>query len=162
MEVNLDGVFHTFRCAAAHMKQRSKEGDAFGRLVSTASLAAVSGQANGEHYAATKGGLISMNKALAVEYASRGIRINALSPGLIDTQIWTDIMDAAPDKDECLNFWKSNIPMGRVGTTEEVANVAVFLVSDKASYITGTNIVSDGGMTSQLISQAQYESKPIE
>ena len=113
-------------------------------------------------YDAAKWGMVGLTKALAVEYASRGIRVNALSPGLIDTQIWTDIKKAAPDLEECLAFWKSNIPIGRVGTPEEVADVAVFLASDKSAYITGSNIIADGGMTSQLISQAQFESKAIE
>ena len=76
--------------------------------------------------------------------------------------MWASLMAAAADAEECLNFWKSNIPMGRVGKPEEIANAAVFLASDKASYITGSNILVDGGMTSQLISQPQFESAAIE
>ena len=85
-----------------------------------------------------------------------------LSPGLIDTKIWDDIKEAAPDLEKCLGFWRSNIPMGRVGTAGEIARTAVFLASDDASYITGANILADGGMTSQLISQEPYESEVLE
>lgn len=113
-------------------------------------------------YDAAKWGIVGLTKSLAVELAPRNIRVNALSPGLIDTQIWDDIKAAAPDLNECLRYWKSNIPMGRVGTPEEIAYTAVFLASDEASYITGANILADGGMTSQLISQEPYESKTLE
>ena len=113
-------------------------------------------------YDAAKWGMVGFTKSLAVEFASRNIRVNALSPGLIDTQIWDDIKAAAPDLDECLTFWRSNIPAGRVGTPEEIAYTAVFLASDEASYITGSNLFADGGMTSQLISQEPYQSTSLE
>lgn len=113
-------------------------------------------------YDAAKWGMIGLTKSMAVEYASRGIRVNALSPGLIDSHIWDEIKDAAPDLDACMKYWRSNIPMGRVGTCEETAKAAVFLASDDASYITGSNLYSDGGMTSQLISMEPYEAKAIE
>jgi NAD(P)-dependent dehydrogenase (short-subunit alcohol dehydrogenase family) len=113
-------------------------------------------------YDAAKWGMVGLTKSMAVEFASRNIRVNVLSPGLIDTQIWSDIKNAAPDLNECLTFWKSNIPAGRVGTPEEVAYTAVFLASDEASYVTGANILVDGGMTSQLISAEPYDSESLE
>ncbi len=113
-------------------------------------------------YDAGKWGIVGLTKSMAVEYADRNIRVNALSPGLIDTQIWDDIKNAAPNIEECMKFWKSNIPMGRVGHPEEIAKTAVFLCSDDASYITGTNILADGGMTSQLISREPYKSSNLE
>jgi NAD(P)-dependent dehydrogenase (short-subunit alcohol dehydrogenase family) len=113
-------------------------------------------------YDAAKWGVVGLTKSMAVEFASRNIRVNALSPGLIDTRIWEDIKQAAPDLNECLRYWQSNIPMGRVGTPREIALAAVFLASDEASYITGANILADGGMTSQLISQAPFESARLE
>ncbi len=82
MSVNLDGTYHTFRHAAGHMRERGEAGDPGGRLVATASLAAISGQARGEHYAATKGALVSMIKALAVEYARYGVTAHTISAGL--------------------------------------------------------------------------------
>jgi NAD(P)-dependent dehydrogenase (short-subunit alcohol dehydrogenase family) len=113
-------------------------------------------------YDAAKWGVVGLTKSLAVEFASRNIRVNALSPGLIDTQIWDDIKAAAPDLNEALNYWNSNIPAGRVGTPEEIAYSAVFLASDEASYVTGANILVDGGMTSQLISREPFKSKNLE
>jgi NAD(P)-dependent dehydrogenase (short-subunit alcohol dehydrogenase family) len=86
LSVNLDGAFYTFKHAARHMRERARiAGDPGGRLVGTASLAAVSGQARGEHYAATKGGLVSMIKALAVEYARYGVTAHTILPGWIET-----------------------------------------------------------------------------
>ena len=116
-------------------------------ITSVHTLASLPGAAP---YDAAKWGVVGMTKAMAVEFASRNIRVNALSPGLIDTQIWTDIMDAAPDRELCLRYWQSSIPMGRVGTVDEIAKVALFLAGDESSYITGANIVADGGMTSQF------------
>jgi NAD(P)-dependent dehydrogenase (short-subunit alcohol dehydrogenase family) len=113
-------------------------------------------------YDAAKWAVVGLTKSLAVEFASRNIRVNALSPGLIDTQIWDDIKKAAPDINDCLKYWSSNIPMGRVGTPDEIAYTAVFLASDEASYITGANILADGGMTSQLISQEPFKSNSLE
>lgn len=113
-------------------------------------------------YDAAKWGVVGFTKSLAVEMASRKIRVNALSPGLIDTQIWQDIQAAAPDLAACHRYWQNNIPMGRVGTAGEIASVAVFLASEDSAYITGSNLVADGGMTSQLISQEPYDSTSLE
>jgi NAD(P)-dependent dehydrogenase (short-subunit alcohol dehydrogenase family) len=81
---------------------------------------------------------------------------------LIDTQIWTDIQAGAEDLDACLAHWRANIPMGRVGTIREMGLAAAFLASDDASYITGANLLADGGMTSQLISKEHFRSRPQE
>lgn len=113
-------------------------------------------------YDAAKWGVVGFTKSLAVEFASRNIRVNALSPGLINTQIWQDIMEAAPNAQECLNYWNSNIPMERVGTSLEIAKSAVFLASDDSSYTTGANLLVDGGMTSQLISKEPFSSDFLE
>lgn len=113
-------------------------------------------------YDAAKWGMVGLTKSLAVEYADRHIRVNALSPGLIDTQIWHDLKKAAPDVDQCLDYWKANIPMGRVGRAEEIAYAAVFLASDEASYITGANLLVDGGMTSQLVSRQPFEAGAVD
>ena len=113
-------------------------------------------------YAAAKGGVHMMTCALAIEFAPYGIRVNAVSPGLTDTQIWQDIQNAAENPEEARRHWFDNIPMGRVQSPREVANVILFLASPQSSYITGANIMADGGMTIQLINQARYASKPLE
>jgi len=133
-----------------------------GSIINITSVHTVAGLPEAAPYDAAKWGVVGMTKALAVEFASRNIRVNALSPGLINTQIWTDIMNAAPDREECHRYWKSNIPLGRPGSAEEIASAAVFLASDEASYCTGANILIDGGMTAQLVSRQNFESKTLE
>ena len=113
-------------------------------------------------YDAAKWGMVGLTKSLAVEFASRGIRFNCLSPGLIDTQIWNDIQAGAEDLDACLAHWRANIPMGRVGTIREIAQAAALPRLRRASYITGANLLADGGMTSQLVSKELYRSKSQE
>ena len=104
--------------------------------------------------------MVGLTKALAVEYANRGIRFNCLSPGLIDTQIWADIQAGARIWRPVWTTGGRTFRMGRVGTIREMGQVAAFLASDDASYITGANLLADGGMTSQLVSREQYRSKP--
>ena len=106
--------------------------------------------------------MAAMTQSLAIEFAPRGIRVNAVSPGLTDTQIWQDIQDAAENREEALQHWFDNIPMRRVQSPREVGQVVLFLASDQASYVTGANLFTDGGMTAQLINQPRYASKPLE
>jgi NAD(P)-dependent dehydrogenase (short-subunit alcohol dehydrogenase family) len=113
-------------------------------------------------YGAAKRGIVGMTKALAVEYAERNVRLNVLSPGLIDTGIWAAIKKAAPTPKDAEDHWKGHIPMNRVGTIEEMGHVAAFLASDEASYVTGSNLLADGGMTSQLIGDEPFEGKNVE
>jgi NAD(P)-dependent dehydrogenase (short-subunit alcohol dehydrogenase family) len=103
-----------------------------------------------------------MTCSLAIEFAPYGIRVNAVSPGLTDTQIWQDLQNAAENREEALQHWFDNIPLGRVQSPREVANVVLFLASAESSYITGANIMTDGGMTIQLINRARYASKAVE
>jgi NAD(P)-dependent dehydrogenase (short-subunit alcohol dehydrogenase family) len=133
-----------------------------GSIINITSVHTIAGLPEAAPYDAAKWGVVGMTKALAVEFASQNIRLNALSPGLINTQIWTDIMNVASDQEACKRYWTSNIPMGRPGTAEEIACAAVFLASDEASYCTGANIVIDGGMTAQLVSRQGFESKNLE
>jgi NAD(P)-dependent dehydrogenase (short-subunit alcohol dehydrogenase family) len=135
--VNLDGAFYTLRAAARHMTGRPGGGS----LIVTASLAALSGQARGEHYAASKGGLISMMKALAVELARHGVRANAIVPGWIDTPMtertlrWDRFVDRVLPR----------VPVRRWGAAEDFAGIAVYLASDASAYHTGDTFVIDGG-----------------
>jgi NAD(P)-dependent dehydrogenase (short-subunit alcohol dehydrogenase family) len=150
----------TFLCIRACIHQFLKQGS--GSVVNVATVHTMACLPGAAPYDAAKWGMVGLTKSLAVEYASRGIRFNCLSPGLIDTQIWNDIQAGAEDLDACLDHWRANIPMGRVGTVREIAQAAVFLASDDASYVTGANLVADGGMTSQLVSRESYRSKAQE
>lgn len=149
----------TYLCAWYAMPHMEKQGK--GSIINITTVHTMACLPGAAPYDAAKWGVVGFTKSLAVEYATKNIRVNALSPGLIDTQIWQDIKDAAPDLNECLDYWKANIPMGRVGTPDEIAKAAVFLASDDSSYITGTNLFADGGMTSQLVSRAAFESKDL-
>ncbi len=139
--VNLDGAFFTFRAAARHMVARAEAGDPGGRLVGVASLAAISGAARSQHYAATKGGLIAMIRALAVELARHSITANAILPGWIETPMtektfaWDRFAEAV----------KPRIPARRWGTKEDFGGVAVYLASDASAYQSGDDFIVDGG-----------------
>ena len=135
--INLDGAFYTLRAAARHMAQHGHGG----ALVGTASLAAISGQPRGEHYAATKGGLISMIRALAVEFARNGIRANAILPGWIDTAMTEKALNWDKFRDKVL----PRVPMRRWGKPGDFGAIAVYLVSDASSYHTGDTFLIDGG-----------------
>ncbi len=137
LRVNIDGAFYTFRAAARHMVERGEGGS----LVGTASLAAIEGQARGEHYAATKGGLISMVKALAVELARNGIRANTILPGWIETPMTDGILHIDAFQDKVLK----RVPHRRWGEPEDFAGIAVYLASRASAYHTGDTFVIDGG-----------------
>jgi NAD(P)-dependent dehydrogenase (short-subunit alcohol dehydrogenase family) len=141
LRVNLDGVFYTFRLAARHMRERAEAGDPGGRLVGTASLAAISGQARGEHYAATKGGLVSMIKALAVEYARYGITAHTLLPGWVETAM----TESAFHNPKFVENVSKRIPMRRWGQPEDFAAIAIYVMSDASSYHTAETFLIDGG-----------------
>jgi NAD(P)-dependent dehydrogenase (short-subunit alcohol dehydrogenase family) len=135
--VNLDGAFYTLRAAARHMVAHGQGG----ALVGTASLAAISGQPRGEHYAATKGGLISMIRALAVEFARHGIRANAILPGWIDTAMTEKALNWDKFRDRVL----PRVPARRWGRPEDFGAIAIYLVSDASAYHTGDTFLIDGG-----------------
>jgi len=89
------------------------------------------------------------------------VRVNLLSPGLCRTTIWEDLVAAAPSEKACFDYWRSQIPGGRLIEPEEIADAAVFLLSDASRAITGANLLADLGMTSLLVSREPYASKPI-
>ena len=135
--VNLDGAFYTFRAAAQHMVQRGGGGV----LVGTASLAAIEAAPRGEHYAATKGGMISMVRALSVEFARHAIRAHAILPGWIET----NMTERAMGNDIFRSKVLPRIPMRRLGTGEDFGGIAVYLLSEASRYHTGDTFVIDGG-----------------
>ncbi|MCW3051480.1 MAG: short-chain dehydrogenase [Chthonomonadales bacterium] len=126
---------------------------ATGSIVNIASVHAVAGYPRAAPYDAAKAGVVGMTRSLAVEMGSYGIRINALSPGLVETQIYRDILAASPDREANTAHWHSNIPLQRGIQPSEIAELAVFLLSERASAITGANLLADAGMTAQLVSR---------
>jgi len=137
LAVNLDGAFYTLRAAARHMVERGGGG----ALVGTASLAAIEGAARNEHYAATKGGLISMLRALAVEFARHSIRANAILPGWIETSMTA----GAIANEKFARNVLPRIPMRRWGTGADFGGIAVYMLSDASRYHTGDTFLIDGG-----------------
>jgi meso-butanediol dehydrogenase / (S,S)-butanediol dehydrogenase / diacetyl reductase len=136
----LDLVFHTCRAAWSHLAAR--HGASIVNVASIAGIVGVRDQPQTAH-AATKMGVIGMTRQLAAEGARVGIRANVVSPGLIDTPATADFI--AMGDDGPLGDFMDRLPLGRPGRAEEVVNAALFLASDEASYITGVNLVVDGG-----------------
>ena len=135
VDVNLKGTFHCIRFASRQMmKQRS------GRIINMSSVVGLSGNAGQINYAASKAGVIGMTKSAAKELASRGITVNAIAPGYIETDMTNVLSDKV--KEETMK----QIPLGRLGQTGDIAAAAAFLASDEAGYITGQVLAVDGGM----------------
>jgi NAD(P)-dependent dehydrogenase (short-subunit alcohol dehydrogenase family) len=141
LSVNLDGVFFTFREACKHMVERAGAGDPGGSLVVTSSLSAIDGAARNEAYASTKGAVISMIRAIAVEHARYGVRANAILPGWIAT----DMTAGAQGNDKFNDAVIKRVPFRRWGEPEDFGGMAVYLASDASSFHTGDSFLIDGG-----------------
>jgi NAD(P)-dependent dehydrogenase (short-subunit alcohol dehydrogenase family) len=137
LRVNLHGAFYTFRAAARHMVQRGGGGV----LVGTASLAAIEAAPRSEHYAATKGGVISMVRAMAVEFARYNIRAHSILPGWIETNMTAPAMG----NDKFVKNVMPRIPMRRWGVGQDFGGIGVYLMSSASAYHTGDTFVIDGG-----------------
>jgi NAD(P)-dependent dehydrogenase (short-subunit alcohol dehydrogenase family) len=138
IQVNVSGTFHFARAAA-----RCLTSNGGGSLVCTASELSLVGQAGYSAYAATKGGVLSMMRALAAELAPAGVRVNALSPGTTDTPMLA--AEFANDDERARD--EASVPLGRFAQAEEIASAALWLLGPESSYVTGTNLVVDGGRT---------------
>lgn len=139
--VNEEGVFWTFREATKHMQERAKNGDAGGSLIAVASTAGIEGAARNAAYGASKGAVLSMVRALAVELARYGIRANSIAPGWIATDMTQRMQDNPVFTEKVL----PRVPMRRWGKPEDFGGIAVYLASDAAAYHTGDTFVIDGG-----------------
>jgi NAD(P)-dependent dehydrogenase (short-subunit alcohol dehydrogenase family) len=136
LQVNLEGVFNLCSAVLLGMQENG-----WGRIVNLSSLAAQQGSTGGHsHYAASKAGVIGLTKSLAREYARFGITVNAISPGWIDTQGWEGALDGKRDE------FAAKVPVGRLGTPQDVAYCIAFLASEQASYLTGINLPINGGL----------------
>ena len=132
---NLTAAFALTQAALKPMiRQRS------GRIISISSVVGQGGNAGQANYAASKAGLIGFSKAVALEVASRGITVNVVAPGLIETDMTQAMTEQAREE------WETRIPLKRLGTPEDVAAAVCFLASDEASYITGQVLAVNGGM----------------
>jgi 3-oxoacyl-[acyl-carrier protein] reductase len=127
-----------FSCTQAVLKTMVRQRS--GRIIAIGSIVGQAGNPGQVNYAASKAGIIGFSKALALEVASRGITVNVVSPGLIDTDMTRAISEDAHDT------WASRIPLGRLGSPDDVASAVCFLASDAASYITGQVLAVNGGM----------------
>ncbi|WP_291295518.1 SDR family NAD(P)-dependent oxidoreductase [Elioraea sp.] len=140
LAVNLTGTFLTCQAAISAMLRAGG-----GAIVTNASVAAFANVGQNAAYAASKGGVMALTRVLAIEYAARNIRVNAVCAGVIDTAMNARHRDRAADPDAWMEAARAITPLGRLGTAEEVASLALFLASDEAAFITGTGMLVDGG-----------------
>lgn len=136
IDTNLKGTFHTIRYLSRYfLKQRS------GKIINISSVVGIGGNAGQANYSASKAGIIGLTKSVARELASRSINVNAVAPGMVDTEMTQVLSDSV--KEEMMK----QIPLKKMGNTKNIADAVVFLASDKSDYITGQVLVVDGGMT---------------
>ncbi|QKE73405.1 SDR family oxidoreductase [Arthrobacter citreus] len=137
--INVTGVFLGMKHTVPFMREQKG-----GSIINTSSVAGLKGTANATLYGASKGAVRIMTKDLAKEVAADQIRVNSIHPGVIETAMGSDLASSVNASNEQL---AKTIPLKRLGTPEEIANLVLFLASDESSYITGTEMVADGGMT---------------
>lgn len=144
IDVNLKGTFNVCKHVCAQMVARKS-----GSVVNIASIEGIEGTEGGSVYNASKGGVIMLTKSMAIDYAMTGIRVNAVCPGGIETPLLSSMIDQ-PGMEEYRAKMLAAHKLGRFGRPEEVANAVLFLASSEASFVTGSAMVVDGGMTAGL------------
>jgi NAD(P)-dependent dehydrogenase (short-subunit alcohol dehydrogenase family) len=140
MAVNVTGMFLVTRAAVPHIPGG-------GAVVTIGSINSFVGWVDNVPYTTSKGAVLQFTRALALDLASRRVRANCVCPGIIDTPMTRAFIDAAPDPAELIREYEASAPLGRMGTAREVADAALFLASDEASFITGAALLVDGGTT---------------
>ncbi|MDC2992495.1 SDR family oxidoreductase [Pelagibacteraceae bacterium] len=143
--VDLDGVWFGCKAVLPHMLEKKK-----GTIVNVASVHGIQIIPNCFPYPVAKHGVIGLTKALAVDYASKGIKINSISPGYIETPIIDRFFNTKPDPLAARKAAENHQPIKRMGTTDEIANTIMFMSSDECNYMIGANIVVDGGITLRM------------
>ena len=141
MRVNIKGPFLCGQAVAKHMVERVEEGDAPGTIVNMSSINAVFGLPDQIPYTVSKGGLAQLTKAMAIALAPHGIRVNAVGPGSVMTDMLASVVDDPDARERIL----ARTPLGRIGKPEEIAAAVAWLASDDASYVTGHTLYADGG-----------------
>lgn len=146
--VNVTGVFLCSRAGVDAMLAQEPRG---GVVVNISSVAALVGLERRFAYSATKGAVLAMTKQMAIDYVQRGIRVNAICPGTIYTPFVEGYLDRfhAHNREETLNALHARQPLGRMGRPDEIANLAVYLASDEAAFVTGAGMLIDGGLTAR-------------
>lgn len=142
MTTNAKGAFRHTRAALPHLEAAGNAA-----IVNVASISSVLGLENQAIYSATKGALLQLTRVTATEYARRGVRVNAVAPGAIDTPLLTVPVRALPEGDAILAGIADDHPIGRLGQPAEIAEVVCFLASPRASFVTGSLMFADGGLT---------------
>ena len=141
INTNLKSVFLCSKYAIPHLKKTR------GCVINISSMVGLVGQSNAGAYSATKGGIIAMTKGMALDFAPDGIRVNCICPGWIRTPLVDDWFSQQPDEGKAREYIHSVHPLGRIGTIEECGRVALFLASDDSSFMTGSIVTIDGGVT---------------
>jgi NAD(P)-dependent dehydrogenase (short-subunit alcohol dehydrogenase family) len=144
MDTNLTGTLRACQIFGSHMLERS-----YGRIINIASLNSFVALNEVAAYAASKAGVVSLTRSLAVEWSKKGVNVNAIMPGVFHTALNADLLDNTPRGKELL----TRTPMGRFGRSEELVGAAVYLASDAASFVTGATLVIDGGFLASGVNQ---------
>ena len=142
VDVNLKGTFLVSRAALPELRRAGG-----GTIVNIGSVLGLVGMKKRAAYAAAKGGVTMLTKAMALDHAQEGIRVNCICPAIVETDLVQTILSQAPDREAAVRLRTAQIPLGRMGKPEDVAALAVFLASEESSWLTGAAIALDGGLT---------------